>query len=82
MECERSRENRVGLRDDPRPPCGAGKFTGDKRAPLAQPEGYIEGTDKPGLVPESLYERQLAERWQGEARAENWRLARRGATSM
>ncbi|HEY0138692.1 MAG TPA: hypothetical protein VGB85_31625 [Nannocystis sp.] len=41
---------------------GAGKFTGNKPAPFAQPEGYIEGTGKPGLVPESLYDRQLAER--------------------
>ena len=41
---------------------GAGKFTGDKPAPFAQPEGYIEGSGQPGLVPESLYERQLAER--------------------
>ncbi len=45
---------------------GAGEFTGDKPAPFAQPEGYIEGTGKPGLVPESLYERQLAERLCGQ----------------
>lgn len=41
---------------------GAGEFTGDKPAPFAQPEGYIEGSGQPGLVPDSLYERQLAER--------------------
>jgi len=42
---------------------GAGTFSGDKPpAPFEQPEGYIEGTGQPGLVPESLYERQLAER--------------------
>ena len=41
---------------------GAGQFTGAKPAPFAQPEGYIEGSNLPGLVPESLYERQLAER--------------------
>jgi hypothetical protein len=42
---------------------GAGTFTGEKPpAPFDQPEGYIEGTGQPGLVPESLYERQLAER--------------------
>lgn len=45
---------------------GAGGFTGDKPAPFVQPEGYIEGTGKPGLVPESLYERQLAERLCGQ----------------
>lgn len=42
---------------------GAGTFSGDKPpAPFDQPAGYIEGTSQPGLVPESLYERQLAER--------------------
>lgn len=42
---------------------GSGTFTGKKPpAPFAQPEGYIEGSDEPGLFPESLYERQLAER--------------------
>ncbi len=42
---------------------GAGKFSGDKPpAPFVAPEGYIEGSDKPGLVPESLYDRQLEER--------------------
>jgi hypothetical protein len=42
---------------------GAGTFSGEKPpAPFDQPEGYIEGTGQPGLVPESLYERQLAER--------------------
>ncbi|MBZ5708563.1 hypothetical protein [Nannocystis pusilla] len=42
---------------------GAGTFSGKKPpAPFDQPEGYIEGTGQPGLVPESLYERQLAER--------------------
>ncbi len=42
---------------------GSGTFTGaTPPAPFKQPEGYIEGTGKPGLHPESLYERQLAER--------------------
>jgi len=42
---------------------GAGKFSGaSPPAPFKQPEGYIEGAGKPGLHPESLYERQLAER--------------------
>lgn len=42
---------------------GSGTFTGaTPPAPFEQPEGYIEGTGKPGLYPESLYERQLAER--------------------
>lgn len=42
---------------------GAGTFTGDDPpAPFAQPEGHIEGSGQPGLFPESLYERQLAER--------------------
>ena len=41
---------------------GVGEFTGDKPAPFDQPEGYIEGSGQPGLVPASLYERQLAER--------------------
>ncbi|WAS95153.1 hypothetical protein [Nannocystis punicea] len=42
---------------------GSGTFSGQKPpAPFAQPEGYIEGTNQGGLVPESLYERQLAER--------------------
>ena len=41
---------------------GAGTFAGKKPpAPFDHPEGHIEGVDKPGLVPESLYERQLAE---------------------
>jgi hypothetical protein len=39
---------------------GVGEFTGD--GPFDQPAGYIEGSNTPGLVPESLYERQLAER--------------------
>ncbi|PCC72047.1 hypothetical protein SAMN02745121_01256 [Nannocystis exedens] len=42
---------------------GSGTFSGDKPpAPFDQPAGYIEGSDQAGLVPESLYERQLAER--------------------
>ncbi|HEY0136022.1 MAG TPA: hypothetical protein VGB85_18175, partial [Nannocystis sp.] len=42
---------------------GAGTFAGTKPpAPFDHPEGHIEGIGKPGLVPESLYERQLAER--------------------
>ncbi len=42
---------------------GAGTFTGaTPPAPFEQPEGYIEGIGKPNLFPESLYERQLAER--------------------
>lgn len=42
---------------------GAGKFAGTTPpAPFEQPEGYIEGVGQPGLLPESLYERQLAER--------------------
>ncbi len=42
---------------------GVGKFSGQKPpAPFVQPEGYIEGSGKPGLVPESLYDRQLEER--------------------
>ncbi|NVB41453.1 peptidoglycan-binding protein [Pseudenhygromyxa sp. WMMC2535] len=42
---------------------GAGSFAGEKPpAPFDQPEGYIEGSDTPGLFPESLYEHQLVER--------------------
>ncbi|MDC0721576.1 hypothetical protein [Nannocystis bainbridge] len=42
---------------------GSGTFSGDKPpAPFDQPAGYIEGAGQPGLVPESLFERQLAER--------------------
>lgn len=42
---------------------GSGTFSGDKPpAPFDQPAGYIEGSNEAGLVPESLYERQLAER--------------------
>jgi hypothetical protein len=34
-------------------------------APFAEPEGFIEGTNRPGLVPRSLYRAQLAERLTG-----------------
>jgi hypothetical protein len=43
-----------------------GVVTGVKPpAPFAEPEGFIEGTDRPGLVPRSLYRAQLAERLSG-----------------
>ena len=42
---------------------GAGEFSGaTPPAPFKHPEGHIEGIGEPGLFPESLYERQLAER--------------------
>lgn len=42
---------------------GAGTFTGDSPpAPFDQPEGWIEGVGTPDLVPESLFEAQLADR--------------------
>ncbi|MFW6600167.1 hypothetical protein ACQBAU_13650 [Propionibacteriaceae bacterium Y2011] len=37
-----------------------GDVTGD--GPFTQPAGHIEGTGRPGLQPESLYEAQLADR--------------------
>ena len=42
---------------------GAGKFIdAEPPAPWQRPEGHIEGIGAPGLVPASLYERQLAGR--------------------
>jgi hypothetical protein len=38
----------------------AGDVTGD--GPFEQPTGYIEGANRPGLLPHSLYEAQLADR--------------------
>jgi hypothetical protein len=38
----------------------SGAITGE--GPFAQPAGYIEGANTPGLFPNSLYEAQLAER--------------------
>ncbi|MBI5726629.1 MAG: peptidoglycan-binding protein, partial [Ignavibacteriales bacterium] len=43
--------------------CSARVISGNKPpAPYDQPQGYIEGKDKAGLVPASLFEAQLAER--------------------
>jgi hypothetical protein len=44
----------------------AGTVAGAKPpAPFAEPQGYIEGTSRPGLSPTSLYRAQLAERLSG-----------------
>jgi hypothetical protein len=43
-----------------------GTVTGQKPpAPFGEPQGYIEGTSRPGLSPKSLYRAQLAERLRG-----------------
>lgn len=46
--------------------CMAAEING--KGPFKGPEGYIEGSNKPGLFPQSLYEAQLKSRLTKEAR--------------